>query len=80
MKRLHEEVQLKGKTETIDATDLRAHIGEVLTQVMLGKSYTVTRKGKTIGHFVPPGQADIAVVVGPDGKLPDWMQAQADAK
>lgn len=75
MKRLRDEIQLKGKIETIDATDLRAHVGEVLTQVMLGKSYTVTRKGRTVCHIVPPGQADLSVEIGPDGKMPDWLKA-----
>lgn len=75
MKRLRDVVQLKGETETIDATNLRQHLGEVLTQVGLGKAYTVTLKGKTVCHIVPPGQGDIRVVIGPDGKAPDWMLA-----
>lgn len=76
MKHLQDVVQLSG-VETINATELRQHLGEVLTQVGLGKAYTVTRKGKTMCHIVPPGQADITVVIGPDGKVPDWMLAEA---
>lgn len=73
MRHLRDELQLQGTTETIDATELRQHLGEVLTQASAGKAYTVTRKGRTVCHIVAPGDADLTVVIGPDGKPPDWM-------
>jgi hypothetical protein len=42
---------LADEVETITATELRAHIGECLTQSSLGKSFCITRKGRVVGYL-----------------------------
>ncbi len=45
---------LKGKTETITASELRARIGECLDLVNLGMTLPISRKGKIVAMLVPP--------------------------
>ena len=48
MKKLNEEVSLKGKIDLISMMDLRSSPGEVLNQVELGKTFIVTRRMKQV--------------------------------
>ena len=61
---------LKGETEVIDATELRRHMGECLTQASLGKDFCVKRKGKIVSFLVSPGNADVTHHILPDGSSP----------
>ncbi len=55
MKSLQEEVgSLSGREETITVTELRARPGDVLSQVELGKTFTITRCGKKIAIISKP--------------------------
>lgn len=67
MKSLKEQLSLKGEMETITATELRARIGECLTQVSLGKSYCVRRKGEVVAFIVSPENANVRHEIQPDG-------------
>jgi hypothetical protein len=44
----------KGQVEIITPMELRAHPGECLTQVSLGKTFCIKRKGKIVAFLVPP--------------------------
>ena len=61
---------LQGELEVIDATALKKHMGECLTQVSLGKSFCIKRKGKIVAFLVAPGTADVVCPVLPDGTSP----------
>lgn len=61
---------LKSEVETIDATDLRKHLGECLTQTWLGKSFCIYRKGKMVAFLVTPENADVMHHILPDGSAP----------
>jgi antitoxin (DNA-binding transcriptional repressor) of toxin-antitoxin stability system len=65
MKSLEDSVSLVGEVEVITATDLRKNIGQCLTQVDLGKTYCIKRKGKIVAFMVK--NADIRHQIEPDG-------------
>lgn len=44
---------LNGEHADIRLTELRAHLGDVFTQVSLGKAFTVFRKGRVVGTLSP---------------------------
>lgn len=54
MKRLKDEISLKGKSESISISEFRAQPGSVLQQVELGKRFDVTRQGKIVATISPP--------------------------
>ena len=72
MKMMKEYMQntLQGETKVIAATELRAHIGECLTQASLGKSFCIKRKGEIVAFLVSPKNADVTHHVLPDGSSP----------
>lgn len=62
MKHLSEyfgEMPLEGEVETISVTELRAHVGECLDMVHMGKTLRIARKGKMIALLVHPSKAAI---------------------
>lgn len=61
---------LRGEMEVVTVSELRAHPGDILTQVSLGKSFCIKRKGKIVAFLVAPGDADIVHEVHPDGSAP----------
>ena len=61
---------LKGEVEVISVTELRAQPGECLTQVSLGKTFCIKRRGKIVAFLVAPENADIIHEVLPDGSVP----------
>ena len=61
---------LSGGVEVITVSDLRAHPGDILTQVSLGKSFCIKRKGDIVAFLVHPGNADVVHEVLPDGSAP----------
>ena len=54
MNRLKNMGLLRGQSETISITDFRKSPGEVLTQVELGKTFTITRNGHAIAVISLP--------------------------
>lgn len=58
---------LKGEVETIDATQLKKHLGECLTQASLGKSFCIRRKGQIVAFLVSSESVDVVHTVMPDG-------------
>lgn len=55
MKTLKQEVgSLAGRQETITVTELRARPGDILSQVELGKTFSITRCGLTIAVLCKP--------------------------
>ena len=46
--KLNEMDLLEGQTEEITMMDLRYGPGEIMDQVILGKTFTITRKGKRV--------------------------------
>lgn len=69
---------LKGEMETITVTEFRKHPGDCLTQVSLGKTFCLKRKGKIVAFLVSPENADVAHQILPDGSSPtlDLQRAQ----
>ena len=49
---------LVGEHETITAMDLRKGPGDILTQVAMGKVFTITRQGKPIAVLSRPEEQD----------------------
>lgn len=47
MKKLSDYISLEDEIETISASELRAHLGECITQAVGGKTFIVKRKGDT---------------------------------
>ena len=45
---------LKGESEKITVMELRQGAGDILDQVELGKTYTITRRGKPVGILSKP--------------------------
>ena len=45
---------LEDQSEEITATDFRKHPGDVLLQVQLGKTFTITKNGKAIAVLSRP--------------------------
>lgn len=74
MKRVKDYIgkMLHGEVEAIDATELRAHIGECLTLTSAGKSFCIKRKGKIVAFLVPPGEASVVHEIRPDGSSPTF--------
>lgn len=64
------EQMLRGEMEEITVSDLRAHPGDILTQVSLGKSFCIKRKGKIVAFLVYSDDADVTHEVHPDGSAP----------
>lgn len=52
MKRIRD-IRLTGQ-ETITVSELRACPGDVLSQVEMGKTFTITRRGQVIAVLHPP--------------------------
>ncbi len=69
MKRLADGVSLSG-VEVISVSELRARVGECLTQAQLGKSYCIKRKGEIVAFLVPASRADVVHEVYSDGSAP----------
>lgn len=61
---------LRGELEVISVSDLRAHPGDILTQVSLGKSFCIKRKGEIVAFLVHPDDADVVHEVHSDGSAP----------
>lgn len=53
MKRLSSLRLLKGQSETITVSDLRAAPGDVLAQVQQGKTFSITKQGKVVASLAP---------------------------
>lgn len=64
------EGMLKGESEVITVSDLRAHLGDIFKQVSLGKSFCIRRRGAITAFLVAPGNADMVHEVLPDGSCP----------
>lgn len=45
---------LKGKTEEISMTNLRSRPGDVIDQVQMGKTFTITKAGKVVAVISQP--------------------------
>ena len=45
---------LAGQTEQITMMYLRQHPGDVITQVQMGKTFTITKAGKTVAILSQP--------------------------
>ena len=58
---------LFGEQETITVTEFRKHPGDILTQVSLGKTFCIKRKGKTVAFLVHPSNADVVHKIDSDG-------------
>ncbi len=54
MKTLKDEVSLIGKVETISMTEFRTRPGDVIDQVCLGKTFNITKVGKTVAVLSRP--------------------------
>lgn len=54
MRRLTEMKLLEGQTEEISMTDLRQRPGDVIDQVQMGKTFTITKGGKTVAVLSRP--------------------------
>ncbi len=53
---------LVGEHETITAMDLRKGPGDILTQVAMGKVFTITKQGKPIAVLSRPEEQDTLFV------------------
>lgn len=54
---------LQGQTEEISLMELRAGPGDVMDQVLMGKTYIIMRLGKAIAVLQPlPGESLVQVV------------------
>jgi len=69
VRRLHDEVSLDGKLETITMMDLRMRPGEVLDSVMLGKSYILTRSGRPLALITRLPGEQLTIIIKPDGRV-----------
>lgn len=58
---------LRGEQETITVSELRSSVGDILTQVSLGKSFCIKRKGKIVAWLVHSDNADVKHEILPDG-------------
>lgn len=67
MKRLHEEVDLTGKMDNISITELRQHIGEILSAVELGKVFVIERDGKAVAGLMKLPCQNLTIVVNGKG-------------
>lgn len=54
MKTLAELKLLSGQTESITMTEFRNRPGEVIDQILQGKSFTITRAGKVVAVIHEP--------------------------
>ena len=54
MRRLTDMKLLEGQTEEISMTDLRQRPGDVIDQVQMGKTFTITKGGKTVAVLAQP--------------------------
>ncbi len=61
--KLNESDLLVGETETITAMDLRRGPGDILTQVSMGKTFTITRNGDPIAVLTRPEEQQGLYVV-----------------
>lgn len=61
---------LHGEMETITVSEFRASPGDILTQVSLGKSFCIKRKGEIVAFLVHPTDADVVHEVHSDGSAP----------
>jgi prevent-host-death family protein len=52
-RRLTDMRMLEGKTETITLMELRSRPGDVIAQVQMGKSFTITKSGKRVAELLP---------------------------
>ena len=80
MKKLADLISLSGEVETISITEFRAQPGECLDQVVLGKSFCVTRQGRIVAFLVPPADADVVHVISSDGSCPTLGLPAAEPK
>jgi hypothetical protein len=58
---------LRGRLETITATEFRRHIGDCLDQAAAGKSFCIKRKGEIVAFLVHADNADVSHVIEADG-------------
>lgn len=68
MKKISDETDLNGKIETISMMDFRKQPGEVLTGVLLGKTYIVARAGKPIAVLSRLPGVQLSIHVDPKGR------------
>ncbi len=68
MKSLAEQVKLTDLLETITITEFRSRPGEVLVQVMLGKTYIVTGKGTPVAVISKPPGVQLSTEIDSQGK------------
>jgi hypothetical protein len=69
MKRLSQEISLKGKCEEISLTEFRASPGAVLSMVELGKTFILTRNGQQIAVLSQVPGETLTLAVAADGKI-----------
>ena len=62
------------KTE-IDSHEAKTKLPELLRQVKVGKSFTITTRGKAIADLVPSAGARVRDTVAAAGKLKAFMLA-----
>jgi len=60
---------LAGQTEEITMVDLRQGPGDVLDQVTMGKTYIITRRGKSIAVLQQLPGHNMTIVVAPNGGI-----------
>ena len=68
---------LRGKLETITATELRYHLGDCLDQAAAGKSFCIKRKGKIVAFLVHADSVDVAHEIASDGSC-ETLSLKAD--
>lgn len=54
MKKIADMNLLEGQSETITVMDLRRGLGDILDQVSMGKTFTITRNGKPMALLSRP--------------------------
>ena len=66
MRELNNIIDLRGQFEEITIMDLRKHVGEILTQVSLGKTFLITKTSKPIAFlsYLPKiGKPNVNIVI-----------------
>ena len=65
MKTLADQISLKRKLEEITLSEFRRQPGEVIAQVVLGKTFVITKTGKPVSVLSPlPGEQLSQTILG----------------
>jgi len=69
MKTLADQISLKRKLDEITMTDLREQPGDVIAQVVLGKTFVIKKTGKPIAVLSPLPGEQLTIEVQRNGGL-----------